>query len=156
MNIDLSKLVPISELAGEDAEESEQLKGLANCARDFIKSFDWCLEVREIHAGIAVAEVVGVFLITLVPARPDIDQHLWVIVGDIPPAYLVIDQAPTPVDALLLYTDLMQEWVNAVKAGQTITELIPVNVTPTEVSAKMLESRLRYLVERIVPVYREA
>jgi len=56
---------------------------------------------------------VCVFLFALMPAGRDVDCLLWVIVGDLPPAYLVTDEASGPVEALRVYVPEMSKWVAA-------------------------------------------
>ena len=69
------------------------------------------------------------------PLRRDVDELLWVVVGDIPPAYLVTDDAPDPVAALQAYIREMRRWIEAVRLGRPIADLIPVNALPTAVNA---------------------
>src|SRR5262249_27562849 len=115
-----------------------------------VRSFTWCKSVEESFAGIAIPGVVGVFLFRIEPVQSEVDSWLWVVVGDLPPAYLVVDDAPNPPCALKAYIDEMQRWVDAVKAGGSLEDVIPVNVTPTIEHARMLEQRLRFLAEEIV------
>ncbi|HVX41709.1 MAG TPA: hypothetical protein VHB25_19265 [Gemmatimonadaceae bacterium] len=153
MTVDMSKVVPLTELVGEDAGETKELDALVRRAGEFISSFDWCAGVKELYSGIAVPGVIGIFLVRIIPGRADVDEQLWVIVGDVPPAYLVTDEASNPAEALVLYVDLMREWVNAVNEGRPVTELMPVNAAPTKEAAAMLDSRLRFLSERVLPEY---
>jgi len=146
----MSALIPASELSGEDEEETKELQALARCAREFLSSFSWCRAVKRMHAGLAIGGVVGVFLCELEPNGPDVDNLLWVIVGDLPSAYLVTDDAPTSEEALQAYIELMDEWVEAVKQGKSVDDLIPVNAPATAAIATMLESRLRFLQERVL------
>jgi hypothetical protein len=153
MTVDMSKVLPLAELVGEDAEETKGFEELARQARELISSFEWCAGVQEVYSGIVVAGVIGVFLVRILPARPDIDEWLWVIVGDVPPAYLVTDEASSPGEALVVYVDLMRQWVAAVNVGQPVTDLVPVNAAPMKEFAAMLDSRLRFLLERVLPEY---
>jgi hypothetical protein len=154
MTVDISKLVPAASLVGEDEEETGELRELAARAKDFVKSFEWCQTVEDVRTGIAVAGVIGVFLVRIIPRRIDVDDALWVVVGDLPPAYLVTDDAPTAVRAIEIYIGLMQEWVDAVKAGRRVEELVPVNAEPTKEVAEMLQSRLDFLTNRLLPAFR--
>jgi len=63
----------------------------------------------------------------------------------------VTDEAPDALSAIELYDDLMQEWVDAVLAGEPTDDLIPVNVPPTREYAEMLRSRLELIREMIIP-----
>ena len=49
--------------------------------------------------------------------------------------------------------DLMREWVEAVKAGNSIQDLIPVNAPPTIGNADDLERRLKFIEEHVVPQF---
>ena len=75
------------ESAGE--VESAEVHALGGQARSFLESFAWCERVTGCVLGFAIAGVLGVFRVELVPA-PDrgADPTVWVVVGDVPPAYL--------------------------------------------------------------------
>ncbi|HET7731895.1 MAG TPA: hypothetical protein VFK48_17880, partial [Usitatibacter sp.] len=53
--------------------------------------------------------------------------------------------------ALRAYIGEMRRWVEAVKAGKPVTELIPVNGAPTRDNAMALESRLAFIEREILP-----
>jgi hypothetical protein len=74
-----------------------------------------------------------------------------VIVRDLPPAYLVVDDSSTPLAALKNYVDLMQEWVDTVREGNAVDACIPVNVTPTKDKAGLLERRLNFIRTKLLP-----
>ena len=133
--------------------ESSEVKELAARAVAFVEGFAWCERVTGCFLGFAIAGVLGVFRIELVPA-PDrgADPTVWVVVGDLPPAYLVFEEGDTWQDALGGYADEMQRWVDAVRAGESLDEVIPVNVPPTTEHADMLASRLQFLRDRLVSV----
>jgi hypothetical protein len=44
----------------------------------------------------------------------------------------------------------MQRWVNAVRAGDALEGIIPVNVSPTLEHAEMLSSRLGYIQDHFI------
>lgn len=91
----------------------------------------------------------------IIPEGENVDHEIWAIVGDLPPAYLVTDNAPNAVRAVEVYVDLMQEWIDAVKGGRAVEDLIPVNAPPSEEAARILQSRLDFLMKRIVATYRD-
>lgn len=124
-------------------------------ALNFIRSFSWCDAVLEFYEGISDPDILGVFLLRIRPARPGVDEWHWIIVGDLPPAYLVTDGAPNPACALDGYIFLMRKWVNAAERGEPVDELIPVNVPPTPKYAKMLDGRLRVLAEFLQENFRD-
>jgi hypothetical protein len=124
---------------------------MATEAKAFILAFDWCKGVKDIYFGFGIGDVVGVFFLRIVPANDGVDECLWVIVGDIPSAYLVTDESRTPSDALRTYIAKMREWVAAAEAGQPVDELIPVRVPATRDTALALKKRLDFLEGEILP-----
>ncbi len=136
-SMDLGTLRPCS-LSGP-------LHGLEAQAASFIRSFAWSGQLLEMYEGFQEPDILGVFLVKLEPAQPQVDEWLWVVVGDLPAAYLVTDNAPTVDEAIEGYVEEMQRWVDAVRAGDSVDDLIPVNTPPTTEFADLLESRLRVL-----------
>jgi hypothetical protein len=149
--VDITRLTAIELIEGEDEEETKQLRALYGDAKRFITRFKWCKRVARAYFGCGMADLVGVFLFQIEPNLPTIDPHMWVVVGDIPSAYLVIDQAKNPGAALRIYIGLFREWIAAVKSGRSVETLIPANVASTEDNAERLESRLNFLEEVILP-----
>jgi hypothetical protein len=135
---------PIGELIDPEAVE------LAERATRFLKQHRWCVGITEGYLAWSVSPIVGVFLFRLAPIRPEIDSELWVIVGDLPPAYIVCDAAESWQQALDAYGVEMMRWVDAVRADQPLNDVIPVDVPPTLKYADMLESRIKLLWERFV------
>jgi len=146
----VSGVIPVSEMAGEDEYETARFGSMEAEARMFLSSFDWCREIREFYFGGGVGDVIAVFFARISPARPDIDEFLWIVVGDIPPAYLVTDDSPTPKEALQSYIEEMRQWVVLATAGKTSAEVIPVNVPATPEWAEALGSRLDFLEHEII------
>ncbi len=148
--VDFSSLTPIRDMKGEDSKDSSLLKIMAKEAWQYMLSFDWCREIQAGWFGLGVGGVCAVFLFEILPATANIDTWLWVVVGDLPSAYLVIDECPTPIKALDTYLELMQEWVNAVKEGSSTEDCIPVNVSATAENADLLERRLTFIREKLL------
>ena len=130
----------------KDAEVRE----LADEAKSFVASHDWCEKVTAVRLAWAVAGVVGVFEVDLKPDRSGVDSTLWVVVGDIPPAYLVQDEAPTWREVLRVYVAEMSRWVHAVKRGLPLDDLIPVAAEPSLEHAEMLAGRLAFIESEII------
>jgi hypothetical protein len=133
--------------------EDDEVKALAAQARAFAEGFAWCERVTACEAGFAIAGVLGVFRVQLVPTPGrGADPVVWVVVGDVPPAYLAFEEGDGWQDALRGYVEEMQWWVDAVREGASLDDLIPVNVPPTAEHADMLASRLAFIRERLVAV----
>ena len=139
---DLTTVVPVAEMTGQSDEETIGLKQMFEEAKTFLSSFHWCLQIEQSYFGFGYAGIVAVFLFRISPIRPDIDEWLWVVIGDIPSAYLVTEGNPTPDVAVDAYIYEMARWVDAAKEGRSVEDLIPVNVLPTQENAEALEGRL--------------
>jgi len=142
---DLTSVVPIAEMRGENDEETRGLARMFQEAQEFLSSFTWCQRVEESFFGFGYAAIVAVFLFRIVPARPGVDDWLWVVVGDLPSAYLVTEGNLTPDLAVDGYICEMSKWVEAAKEGRPVDHLIPVNVPATQENAEALEERLKAL-----------
>jgi hypothetical protein len=92
-----------------------------------------------------------VFFLRIVPGSEGVDEYLWVIVGDIPPAYLVTDESRTHSEALRTYITGMRQCVAAAESRQSVDELIPVNMPATRERTEVLKRRLDFLESEILP-----
>lgn len=148
--VDLSHVQPLSKFLGEDADDSKLCRDLFDEATGYITSFDWCTSVTESYFADCVGGIFALVLFHIEPAKSDVDEWLWVVVGDLPPAYIAPASAD-PHDALGDYIEQMSKWVLAVKEGRSTDGLIPVNTSPTLESAELLNSRLDFLKREILP-----
>ena len=147
----VSGVIPIAEMAGDDQEDTALLKESYLKARNFLLSHKWCLGIGEMYFGAGLGGIVAVFLAAIDPVPTGVNEWLWVIVGDIPPAYLVLDDCPAPIEALKIYIELMREWVDLAQQGISSSDVIPVNVPSTPENAAMLQDRLDSLTNTILP-----
>ena len=138
-------------MKGEDPDETTRLQADYRDARAFMLSRKWCVGLGEVYFGLGLGGVASVFVVEIDPQPTGVDRWLWVIVGDIPPAYLVLDECNTPVEALETYISLMREWVDLARIGQVSEEVIPVNIAAIPANAEMLEVRLNALAQNILP-----
>jgi hypothetical protein len=151
----LSKVVEWSKYLATQQEDVAEMNSMYQEAREFLEFYDWCSEIKESFIGMLYPGIVAVFLFKIVPSRQDVDEWIWVIVGDLPPAYLTTDECPNPATALDGYVGAMLAWVDAAQKGKSVAELIPVNVLATKENAKMLKTRLDFLDERILSEYQD-
>ena len=144
VNPDTTDMTPASNLTDEEAI------ALAEKATRFLTSFRWCAGVRESYLAFDCGYILGVFLFRIEPRLLGVDEVLWVVVGDGPPAFLVCDDAPDWHRALQCYVREMQRWVHAVRAGDGLEGIIPVNVSPTPEHADLLASRLSFIQDHFI------
>ncbi len=150
MDVKRAKLTPISLMVGEDEEDTGLLRENYRAAETYIRSFKWCKDIKDSFFGIGVGGVVAVFLFRI-DALEGVDEWLWVIDGDLPSAYLVMDQAPEPIAALKVYCQLMDVWIDAVRHHSDLNNVFPVWAAPTAENADLLESRIAFLRREVIP-----
>lgn len=141
---------PINEMRGEDEEETRLLSAQLSAAREYLRTHDWCKSIKKEYFGDGVGGIVAAFLFHITPRTKDVDDKLWVVCGDIPSAYLVLDDAPTGTDAISIYCDLMTEWAEAVLSEKGLDDVYPVDAKPTKKNAKDLLSRIEFIRQEIV------
>jgi hypothetical protein len=103
------------------------------------------------YLAYGVGGVVAVFLLKFKNCNINGDSVLWVIVSDIPSAYLVVDDAPDPKVALKIYCELMSDWAKAVLSGQCLNNEFPVGAAATKENAEHLLSRIGLIEKDIIP-----
>jgi len=109
---------------GKEEKGSDTLVKRAN---EFLDGFAWAQRLKNLRVAHLVPGAFGLFVIELSPLSPGIDQYIWVVVGDLPPAYLSSEYTESPREALDGYMGEMQAWAEAVEKGKPIDVLIPVN-----------------------------
>lgn len=151
------RLVPIAKIAGDDDEDTALLRKLAEEARTYIASFSWCKQIDDGWCAGGVGGIFAVFLFHIRPCRAEVDPWMWVVVGDIPSAYLPISDASSPREVFETYIDGMRRWVKAAqnddKKAATATDVPPVNVPPTPEWAGKLKARLDTLEQVVRPCF---
>lgn len=125
---------------------------LTAAAERFLAGQRWCARVLHVTPVFALTGVLGVFRCSLLPSDPRADVMVWVIVGDLPPAYIAHEPGDSWQDALDGYTTEMARWVDAVRTGAPLDDVIPVNARTTSEFADMLASRLAFIRTRLVEV----
>ena len=151
--MDTSAFTPEALIQGEDALETEELKAMLDGAKAYVSSFDWCPQVRQAFMGLGIGGVLGVYLLEFCEPIRGQDDYLWVVEGDVPSAYLVVDDAEDAVAALAIYCHLMEDWCNAVAAGNSLDEVYPVDAPPDREHARMLRHRIAFIRSKIIPEY---
>jgi polyhydroxyalkanoate synthesis regulator protein len=149
-------VVPTDKMMGDEPEDTALLVKLRDSASNYLLSFPWCVSIVETYYGDGVGGIVGVFLFRLLSARADIDEWLWVVVGDLPPAYFVTDDLKSPYEVLEAYIMHRSRWVKFAMEGTAPPgDVMPIEeVPPTPDWAKDLQSRLDTLREHILPSFR--
>jgi hypothetical protein len=123
-------------------------------AEKYLSRHTWCGGIKSSYMGMFYPDIVTIFLFQIIPLEKS-EEWVWVIVGDLPSAYIASDDCQTPAAALDGYIGEAQEWVNAVEIGASIDNLIPINVPPTKEYAVKLKRRLEFLDEHILSAHKD-
>ena len=154
--LDINRLTLIDNLP--PSQDDLSLTTFAGVATTFLLSQPWCNRINAGYLGHGWDGVLGIFFFEIETNDPEMDNRLWVLVGDIPPALFAANRWPKPSDALEQYVIEMTHWVDAVKSGQSVDDLIPVCyqdttrlIEPTMQFAEILEKRLQFIKDELVP-----
>ena len=147
----------VSDFFIEDEEETATCREMADEARTYIKRFKWRESIGRILVGFCYPGIVAAFAFRVGSSNPTVPPWVWVVVGDLPPAYFDAEEATTPADALRRYIGIMGRWIDAVRGKEPFDENVaPVDVPRTEEWAANLEKRLDFLEREIVPELSES
>jgi hypothetical protein len=147
MHVNHFQLAP--QINGDSPEDTKLLHFMVEEVRAYLNNFRWCPPVKNIYLAFGIGGIVGIFLAEFEEKIDQQDDFLWVIVGDLPSAYLVTDSI-TPYEALDAYISLMEDWVSAVEAGEGLEDVFPVAAQPTPKNVLMLRKRLKFLKNNIL------
>jgi hypothetical protein len=148
--IDTSNMIEITNLKSSNIEDCEEVISLSQEAKRFLESQSWCKSVVKGMFDRGWNYIVGVFLFFIEPAHEGIPDCIWVIVGDLPPAYIDANDNPNGACAIDAYVLEMEKWVEGVMRGHSVEDLIPVNVQPRIENAEMLRQRLDIIKSTIL------
>ena len=154
-------MVRIEEIPGSELEEKEELSALAAEAADFLLAHsNWCKGVKRGWFDRGFSKV-AVFYFDIEPAH-GADPSVWVIVGDLPPAFIDWRTCPNGAAALDRYVRAMVAWCAVVKKGESTSNLVPVlrrgslkPIDETPAIAEMLENRMRFIDEKLLSQWPE-
>ena len=129
----------LGRLATEEEERRPQLGGVL-----FFRS-----AAHPLHAGV-VGDVFAIFLFKFKIQIDNTDDKLWVIVGDLPSAYLAVDEDDNPRVAAEKYCELMEGWCSAVEGNSEMSDVYPVDAKATLENVRILRLRIRFIVTALL------
>jgi hypothetical protein len=142
-------------LDGGNAEETALLLPMAERALGYIRGFHWAPPVQDLYLAFGIGKIIALFLVRFERAiEGNVEDELWVVVGDMPSAYFVTEAAPDPAEALIVYCELMEDWAERILEGRDLEGSYPVHVEPTVEHARMLKSRTGTIRRDFVPMAR--
>jgi hypothetical protein len=145
-------MVNIEQIDQSDVEYKEEVIEQAEEAKKYLNSFSWCKRIISGSLVRSFGYILCIFLFEIEPTKDSIaDDKLWVIVGDLPSAYLDTIKYKTSYNALDFYCFLMEEWIEHVRTGKSLDDCYPVNVRPTLEHANMLDTRIQLIKSDFLP-----
>ena len=154
--IELSNTLTRTNQLKAKTKVDKEIKKLSEEAYNYLKQQAWCKEVEEGWLAEGWGYILGIFLFRINPSSKNVDDYVWIVVGDIPPAYIDIESAQTIEEVLKSYILIMRDWTHAVLNKLSLTESFPVAVDPSEKMANMLNRRLDLLESEILPLFDQA
>ncbi len=129
-----------------EIEEIECVLNLYSEAKEYLESFEWCLNSNKVwfENKYSFYDKIGVFLFEIDPIDNTVDDFVWVIVGDLPSVYLD-KSVESGREAIEIYCELMEDWVQNVKEGNSTIDCYPIPNEPTLENAELLESRIEFI-----------
>jgi hypothetical protein len=121
MELPPKSVVPIEKMIGDDDEDNILLQQMSKDAEEYIRSFSWCGGILRAFFGGCVGGIFAVFLYQIIPARPDVSSWIWIVEGDVPSAYLPIEDAESPAAVFDAYLGGMKKWIALAREGRTAT-----------------------------------
>jgi len=147
--------VPFDAIRGGDDLDTRLLREMAEEAVRYVRSFRWCIELNEQFFVDGYGGIVALFLFRITIRKVEAPEGVWVVVGDIPSAYLEFEAAPTPHAAFLRYIEGVEEWLTATPEERASGDLIPIEVPPGDEFLDMLRGRMDTLRSLVLPHMRE-
>lgn len=151
-----SNLIEAAKVRGDDEFDTSLLRTMSENARRYISAFSWCETILASYFGGGVGGIFAVFFFHIQPSRPDIDAWIWVMVGDIPPAYLPLTDCKSPAEAFRTYIHGMTKWVELARKGQQGTAqqgVPPVSIPATPEWARRVNQQLYGLTLAVKPFF---
>ncbi len=151
-----SELVPSASIVGGDEQDTILLRKMSEDAKSYISSFSWCETILTSYFGGGVGGIFAVFFFHIRPSRPKVDPWIWVVVGDVPPAYLPISDCGSAAEVFRSYIDGMRAWVDLARRGRSGTPaqgVPPVDLPTTPECAETVNQKIRGLILAVKPFF---
>jgi hypothetical protein len=146
------------EIGHFDESDNNCRVSLVNEGYQFLTRHSWCLSVRHSYLCELWEGILAILYFEIEPASTDIDDSVWIIAGDISPAYIDVAICQTVRDALEAYIDVLQDWIDAVLKEESVSEMMPLyvrysmnRIPATPEYANLLQYRVKYIRDKLLP-----
>jgi hypothetical protein len=154
-----SDLTPARSIEGDDDQDTTLLRKMFGDATEYISSLSWCEDILDSYFGGGVGGIFAIFFFHIRSRRSDVDPWIWIVVGDIPPAYLPLSDCESPAQVFRTYVHGMSRWVEFARKGElgavSPLDVPPVNLPPTPEWAERVNQKLYGLTLAVKPFFEE-
>jgi hypothetical protein len=128
-----------------------ELAVLVQESKDYLNSHSWCTKINDGWVFINLGRVLCIFLYAIENNQSPDDNLLWVVVGDLPAAYLDTFTVSDTKDVLKVYTELVNDWIVHVESNQSLDDCFPLKSDRSLESTEMVKRRIVLLQNNIMP-----
>jgi hypothetical protein len=143
--IDTSNWQLASELHGDSPEDTALLKKMYLEASSYLNTILGDSIKSEMFIAQGVGDIIALFYVKFKNPLSSGDTGIWIVVGDIPSAYFVVDRAQNASEAFEVYCELMDDWAQHVLAGKSLDDVFPIDSPATNENANDLIERIRFI-----------
>lgn len=155
MKIETHNMLPVEAIEEQKGDGPEGFDSFLRRVEAFMIENQFCQKIRKGWLAFGVPGILGIFYLELIPAQTFIKDELWVIVGDIPPAFIYTDECPNAFAALQKYLNELALWIDAVRKDESVEGLLPVDAPPIPKFADMLAQRVTFIGNEIMRDYQQ-
>lgn len=127
--------------------KDDAVRAVGEGAQALLLRFFWCKRILRAEVGFALPGRFGVFHFHIEAARPGVPESLWVVFGDLAPAYFAGPQLVDWRAVLAVYVDRVQRWAADVLKGGDGEDILPIQPPNDAATAMALLKRLDVLRE---------
>jgi hypothetical protein len=148
-------LVPVEEIEGGDEQDTALLLAMAGEAIAFLNSKHWCPTIRQTYFADGYGGIFALFVARLSEPILETAEWLWIVVGDVPTVYMVLEPEDNARWAADRYCSVIGDWIDAVLGSGNFDDVYPVGLPRTEEEAMRLKHKLDTLRENLIPHLRD-
>lgn len=152
-------MLSLADISDQTADYAEQMLSLSDEAQRFLRGHRWC---RKVDEGFLTWCFPYLAVFRFDVQVYEASEKLWVIVGDVPPAYLDVTLCPNAKEAIEGYLGELMAWVEAATEGSAVDGLMPVYrrysfevLDATPEVARSLRKRIEFIERNILLPYSE-
>ncbi len=127
-------------------------------ATAFIKQAGWLRSIEVLYGRLQIDPIFALYLVDC-SSNPKMPPYIWVIVGDIPPAFLSTTVNPSAIAAVETYVAELRWWSKTLLEGGDMAECMPIlhadsfrPLPPTPKTATMVGERADAVERLILPL----